>query len=383
MQEVIKLAVLGDIYPSGPCEAALTQPDGGQTFGRIPAFLSRFDYVVGNLESPLTTGREPISKGGPNLRADPNVIHGLKGLGLDAVGLANNHILDYGEAGLRDTIDICQQHGLGVFGAGKDISAAKKPLVVTINKCKVAFVGFAEREYSIAGQSSAGAAPLDIYASLAEIAKIRRDVDALIVLYHGGIEHYQYPSPSLQRLCRALVDAGADFVSCQHSHCIGASEVYGGRPILYGQGNFLFNFGEGRDHRWQSGLIAEITIGESVHANYVPVTSVCKGVDLSPPAQSIELMTEFERRSQNALDPQRVQSEWDAFCESREGMYIDLVLGLNRYVRFLNRATKGALVRQMYARADLMNILNIVRCESHREVLLGVLEKRVNSRVGG
>lgn len=383
MGEAIKVGVLGDIYPSGPCESHLMSLCSGNIFGQIPDYLATLDYVVGNLESPLTAGGVPIIKGGPNLRADPAVIAGIKRLGVDALGLANNHIMDYGEVGLFDTINTCQGHGLSVFGAGQNLAQAKSPHVIAVKNKNIAFVGFAEREYSIADDESAGAAPFDVYTSLSEIEKLRREVDVLIVLYHGGIEHYKYPSPNLQRLCRSLVDAGADFVTCQHSHCIGASEVYCGRPVLYGQGNFLFNYGEGRDLNWRSGLIAELIIDNDVRANYLPVTAVGCGVDMASPAQAIALLNEFEQRSKEILDPCSVQNAWRDLCANRESGYIDLVLGLNRYARFINRVTKGALVRCLYNDKDMRNILNVVRCESHRDILVSVLEKRVGSRSDG
>lgn len=65
--------------------------------------------------------------------------------------------------------------------------------------------------------------------------------DYTIVLYHGGKEHYRFPSPNLQKYCRKFIEKGANIVICQHSHCIGCEENYKNGKIIYGQGNFLFD----------------------------------------------------------------------------------------------------------------------------------------------
>ena len=60
-------------------------------------------------------------------------------------------------------------------------------------------------------------------------------------IINGGKEHYRYPSPDLQKICRKFIDKGADLVVCQHSHCIGCEEKYNHGTIVYGQWNFLFD----------------------------------------------------------------------------------------------------------------------------------------------
>ena len=76
--------------------------------------------------------------------------------------------------------------------------------------------------------------------SLDHIQNLKDQCDYVIVLYHGGKEHYRYPSPYLQRVARKMVEKGADLVVCQHSHCIGCYEKYKDSMIIYDQGNFIF-----------------------------------------------------------------------------------------------------------------------------------------------
>ena len=82
----------------------------------------------------------------------------------------------------------------------------------------------------------------------------------VIVLYHGGLEKYRYPSPQLRRVCRKFVEKGADLVVCQHSHSVGCMEAFGGGNIVYGQGNLLFAR-YGGEH-WNTGLLIGLDTGD-------------------------------------------------------------------------------------------------------------------------
>src|SRR5690606_29065463 len=108
-------------------------------------------------------------------------------------------------------------------------------------KIKIGFYVCAEHEFSIASVDSPGANPFDPLESLDHIADLKNECDYVVVLYHGGKEHYRYPSPYLQKVCRKMADKGANLVICQHSHCIGCFEVYKDSTLVYGQGNFIFN----------------------------------------------------------------------------------------------------------------------------------------------
>ena len=105
-------------------------------------------------------------------------------------------------------------------------------------------------------------------------------MDYLIVLNHGGIEYYKFPSPLLQRKCREMVKCGADFVVCQHSHCIGTAENFLNGTILYGQGNSVFGYKDNSDS-WNNGLLVKLTLSdlEQKRIEYIPI-SAKKAADL-------------------------------------------------------------------------------------------------------
>jgi len=129
------------------------------------------------------------------------------------------------------------QHKMGWSRKGPGRSC--KPLLVEQDGKKIGIYACAETEFSIAEDNRAGANPFDPLESLDHIADLKSKCDFVIVLYHGGKELYRFPSPYLRKVCRKIVEKGADLVICQHSHCIGAFENYHDSVIVYGQGNFL------------------------------------------------------------------------------------------------------------------------------------------------
>ena len=183
----------------------------------------------------------PIEKFGPNLYAPKITIKGIKGLDPTLLTLANNHILDQGIKGLESTIKLLNENNIPYTGIRKNLHAANIGYTIENSGYKLGIYACAENEFSIATSTQPGANPFDPLESLDHIKALKNECDYVIVLYHGGKEHYRYPSPYLQKVCRKIVEKGADLVVCQHSHCVGSYEKYKSSTIVYGQGNFIFN----------------------------------------------------------------------------------------------------------------------------------------------
>ena len=233
----------------------------------LKGILEKAYYRVFNLETPLTDDEKPIIKMGPNLIAPTTTIEAYKALEIDLLTLANNHILDQDIQGLTTTIETLERAGIKYFGTGEDVISAAEPHIFTFNNKKIGIYACVEHEFSIVEENRPGANPFDPLWSLDHVAELKKSVDFVIVLYHGGKEHYRYPSPLLQKTCRRLVDKGADLVICQHSHCIGCEEKYKGSTIVYGQGNFIFD--DSDDECWQTSLL--VIIGDDFEVSYLPI----------------------------------------------------------------------------------------------------------------
>jgi poly-gamma-glutamate synthesis protein (capsule biosynthesis protein) len=230
----------GDLCPVGRAEPVLTGA-GSLLDAVLEKEWFSADLRVANLESPLTECITPIQKTGPALKASPDCFCGLKRLRMDILGMANNHILDYGERGLSDTLDGAKAAAIQTVGAGMNADEAERFLIKELNGVRVAFAAFAEHEWSVAGKNKGGANPWSAIRFVRMLSRYAGQYDRLIVLFHGGKEYCKYPSPALQESCRFMAEQGADAVICQHSHCVGSYEVYRNRLIVYGQGNFVFD----------------------------------------------------------------------------------------------------------------------------------------------
>ena len=358
----IKLTIFGDICPV----------DGVKPFN-VPT--GDGEIVVGNLECALTDNPTPVKKAGPVLYNPESFAASLKAWGLHAVSLANNHIRDCGDEGVRSTLTACKKNGILTFGAGETEEEAARPLIVEQNGLKVAFVSFAEREFNFVHNGKAGATVFDPYVSLDIIRELRKEVDALIVLCHGGIEHYIYPSPLLKKKCRKMVEAGADMVLCQHSHCIGTRERYGKGEILYGQGNSLFGYRKG-DDSWNHGLLAKLEVSEDgIKVKYdVLETSKDGSVGLASADVTKNVLSKMEEESAKLTDDFFLSESWKAFCRKQAPLYLAMTFGFGKNMNRLNRLLRNGVIRLLYGHRELNVTHNIIRCDAHREVIETILE---------
>ena len=244
----MSILIAGDLVPTDSNTVFFNEKKIDHLIGKeLLHLFNSCDLCVCNLEVPLTEHFTPIKKAGPNLVAHEESINGIKAMGINLVSLANNHIMDQGEQGLNNSIRVLNDAKIKHIGGGVNIAEARKPFIDRQNGKTIGFYACAEHEFSIASNFRAGANPVEILSNVMDIRQLKDETDYVIVLYHGGKEHYPYPSPVLQKNCRTLIDAGANLVICQHSHCIGCEERYKSGTIIYGQGNFIFDY---KDIEW-------------------------------------------------------------------------------------------------------------------------------------
>src|SRR5690606_12988112 len=141
---------------------SLLRGDLEAVFGDLLLELQEADFTVVNLECVLTTSTARIPKVGPHFKAHPWCAKGLREAGIDLINLANNHIKDFGEAGIEETTRSLRANGIEYFGAGRGLEEAARPASVQLYGTTIAFIGMAESEFSIAGPSSWGANPIDL-----------------------------------------------------------------------------------------------------------------------------------------------------------------------------------------------------------------------------
>ncbi len=378
----MKLLIGGDLVPTQSNSAYFEAGDAAYLLGQgLVTLLSGADYRVFNLEVPLTDVVSPVDKCGPNLIASTATVAGFKAIGANFVTLANNHILDQGEQGLISTTEVLAQAGIAYAGAGKSLLETNKPHIVDLDVKRVGIYCCAEHEFSIATPYSAGANPFDPLESLDHIAELKQQTDYVIVLHHGGKEHYRYPSPNLQKVCRKMVEKGADLVVCQHSHCIGCEEQWQGGTIVYGQGNFLFDHSESKF--WQTSLLIELSVEDGVMLTYHPLKKQGNTVCLAQGAEAKKILSDFHDRSAEIQEDGVLERKCQSFSEEMFWSYMAALHGKKTkklWFRIIDklsgrRFTKWYLNRQ-YDRQALLRIQNYVECEAHRELLIDGIKLR-------
>lgn len=359
---MLRIEIFGDICPLG----------GQNPFGLTTPVD---EYIVGNLECVLTDNPVPIRKAGPVLYAPTSFATTLKEVGFNAVSIANNHIRDCGDEGILSTKTVCQNAGINIFGAGSTMDEAARPYILEQEGQRVVFLSFAEKEFNYVTTGKSGAIFFDPYESLRRISEAKESSDMVIVLYHGGIEHYIYPSPLLKKKCHMMVDAGADIVLCQHSHCIGTRELYNGGEILYGQGNSVFGFRKG-NKQWNHGLVAKVELKDGRFSVAYDVLETKEDGNVTWAAESIakEIKETMNNESVKITDDAFINDQWKEFCRKHRASYLAMLLGFGTNANRLNRLLCNGLVRMLFTRRQLNVSHNIIRCDSHREVLNTILE---------
>lgn len=335
-------------------------------------------YRIFNLEVPLADTADPIVKGGENLIASTATVSGFKAFRTDILTLANNHILDQGEQGLKSTCNLLDQNGIAYLGVGNTLKEAAKPYIIDWNGKKIGVYACAEHEFSIATEHSAGANPFDPLESPDHVAALKERCDFVIVLYHGGKEYYRYPSPDLQKICRKLVEKGAGLVVCQHTHCIGCEEKYLGGTIVYGQGNFLFD--DSDSEFYQTSLL--IRLYEDFSISYLPLVKQGNAVRLADNVAAEEIIQQFKNRSQQIKENGFIEKEYTKYAETAVDAYLYILDAPNVFIRVINRLMKyrlaSWLMKKKYHKKRLLAIQNYIECEAHRELLLSGVRGRLN-----
>jgi len=377
MKHDCQIIVCGDICVTPDTIELFESGNASALFKGLLSPFKESDILIGNLEFPLTDSGNGIKKCGPVLNGKTKCISAFKNAGFNLLGMANNHIRDCGNEGVSSTLESCRNSGIHTVGAGANSFAAGQPALLDVKGWKIGVMAFAEHEFNVAQHDRAGANLFDPYESFDQIKAFRAECDYLILLYHGGIEHYAYPSPMLQKKCRKMIASGVDLVLCQHSHCIGSFENYEKGTIVYGQGNTVFGHRD-NDQAWNEGLVVRISLTEKTPLksviDYIPIRADHAGIDLMPSSQAESVLQAYHDRSIKAGDILFVQESWQKFCNQRKSHYLPHLLGLGRIINYANRKLNNGIVNLLYTKKDMRIIMNLNRCEAHHEVVQTILE---------
>lgn len=351
----------------------------------VDLFTSSNLNVV-NLECPVTsaTKQDKIVKTGPHLKGNSSIIEGnLKLLNVDLVTLANNHILDYGAKGLKDTLNFCKKNNLKTVGAGVNLESAKKVFTKDLGTRKISIINIAENEWSSASEETPGANPLNVIDNSNQIKEEKEKGNTVILVIHGGHEYYNLPSPRMVKLYRFYASCGADLIVGHHPHCISGYEVYNGTPIYYSLGNFIFTK-KSRYNDWYQGLLLKIKIDSfgKIETELFPCEQdkVIYSLKLLKGEAKTNFINKFDSYSKVIQNNSLLNKAWQDYIEQKSNSYLGnfslLSFVNNKYIKIL--LNKTGLISMFVFKSILIKNLNLIRCEAHSDLLKSIIEKKIN-----
>jgi len=345
------------------------------------------DFKIVNLECPITDldKESRILKSGPHLKSSDKVTAvNLKKIGVNVVTLANNHIKDYGEKGVMDTLSFCKQNNLNTVGAGENIEDASKILYLKKDDLKIAVINISENEWSSADANSAGAYPLDIIDNSKLIDKAKKNANKVIVIIHGGIEHYNLPTPRMVKQYRFYADCGASIIIGHHTHCIGGNEVYKGVPIIYSLGNFVFTK-KSNEKGWYIGLLLKMEITKSaIKWNLHPTNQnkITGTVELLKNEKKEFILNNVIELSSKISNKVVLENEWKKFLSNKKREYLSSYVFTNaipsKYIRAL--LSRLGVYNLVMTKRHLAFLINLIRCESHQEASIDILLNEISKK---
>ena len=273
----MKMIVCGDIALCRETERMVMQGRAEQIAGDLRERLIGAEVFLANLECPLTDSTKPRWSYFPTLKGSRSVGLFLGQLGVNVVSLANNHIADYGKAGLSDTISVLEGQGIAWLGAGFTVQEANQPLTLERSGVRLGIMALAQPEISAATKAGWGAAVLEDRSALTMMKNLKRKVDFAIAYLHFGVEFSEYPTPHQIWLSRNLVEAGAGLVLGHHSHTAQGYEYYRDGFIAYGLGNFIFDMPPDPRKRSRLGILLQVDVdGKKLrNVEVIPVETSC------------------------------------------------------------------------------------------------------------
>lgn len=242
VKDQVSLIAVGDVMIGGHVKEFTNQFGFDYPFEATKDILQNADLTFCNLEGPIS--KKGVKEEGKEFtfKTDPKAAEGLARAGFDVVSLANNHIMDYGADALFETIAHLEKNNIHGIGAGKDLSASRKPALFEINGIKIAFLAYAFTFplHFYAEQDKPGSAPGVPEFIEKDIKKAKQKNDIVIVSFHWGAELMTEPKEYQIKMGHNAIDWGASIVLGHHPHVLQGIELYNNGLIAYSLGNFAF-----------------------------------------------------------------------------------------------------------------------------------------------
>jgi poly-gamma-glutamate synthesis protein (capsule biosynthesis protein) len=206
--------------------------------------IKNSDISICNFEAPIyTKDIQPIPKAGPHVYQTKESVKYLKQNGFNIVSLANNHIYDYGQSALKNTINELDKNSIDYIGAGINFDTAYTAKIIEKNGIKIGLLAGCENEFGCLYEDQNRGGYAWIFHSLIEdnIRKLKQEADSVVLIVHAGVEEIDFPIKEWRDRYKRLCDVGVDVVIGHHPHVPQGYEKYNESQIFYSLGNFYFD----------------------------------------------------------------------------------------------------------------------------------------------
>jgi poly-gamma-glutamate synthesis protein (capsule biosynthesis protein) len=369
----MKVLLAGDFCPRCRVAEAFERIDYASVLSEVCHITEQADYSIVNFECPVVTDEgKPIDKYGPNLCCSESGVKAVKYAGFNCVTLANNHFYDYGDEGVNSTLEACDKNGIEHVGGGNNLFEASQVLYKEVAGRRLAIINCCEHEFSIATESRGGSNPLNPIRQFYDIQEAQKKSDHVLVIVHGGHELFQLPSQRMVETYRFFIDAGADVVVNHHQHCFSGYELFKGKPIFYGLGNFCFDLKGNRNSIWNKGYMVIINFDNTLSFDIVPYNQCDNIASVSLVNDKSAFLQELMELNRIIRNKEYLVCELDNYYKiCKDGTKIAFEPYNNR---ILNKLYSMNLLPSFLSKSKMEQICNMVECESHLEKTLYFLK---------
>lgn len=350
----------------------------------LRSFIRSSRISVANLEAPVE-GTSGIPKDGPVLSTSHQTPRTLKEEGFDVVSLANNHIMDFGEDGLRKTLSACHSAGLTTCGAGLSESDAIEATTKDVEGFSVGLVALAEPEEGLVATDEPMVGWIRKPGITRHVESVVAGNDVTVLIAHGGIEYVPIPPSAWRRLLRRFADLGVDAVVAHHPHNPQGWEIHHGVPIFYSLGNLLM-YGDRPGTKWNYLVGFEIT-DDGLAEPTVYINEIRDSRVGLMDHETVAPYWEYLQSTSHVIGGAQFEAHWQEIAmdlyKSRyySGRLRSYGIGTTMSllvdpVRELERLTRGVYGNEAHLEKEGL-LLNRFQKESHRDVFLTALETKL------
>ena len=313
----MKILFAGDIV--------ICEPDKFAISDQLKELFLEQDICVCNFEAPIANPEKDKKtvKAGPSLCQDIESVECLVSAGFNLVSLANNHIMDYGKVGLKNTLDAFVKNNIPVIGAGISFKEAYKPYFFEVGKTKVAFIALGQAEFGVFKHEKidSGYAWINHPTINSLVSETKKKVEFLYIITHAGVEQIIYPLPEWQARYRELIDCGANCIIGSHPHIVQGYEIYKNKHIFYSIGNFYFNekgIMEETQKEWNRSIITLVDTANPDKVSIIPVSLKNNAIDID---NSPDFELDITTRCNLLLDSEKYIATMNEFAEKLWNKY--------------------------------------------------------------